>query len=265
MLLNISHTTTYHYDLPVVYALQRLRLTPQTNQVQTVHDWSVHYLGAVKEATFRDGFNNVCELIRHERNSHTISIVAEGKVTTHQGAGVFGEDRTLSPLWMYTRQTQLTEPGPQILDLAAAISGVSDRLAKLHLLMEKLSLRMRYEVGSTDVETPAEAALSAGHGVCQDLTHVFCAAARLCGIPARYISGYLMMDGLEHQAASHAWAEAHVEGLGWVGFDAANTMCPDEKYVRIAAGLDYGDAAPVSGIRLGSGSEKLEVAVKVEQ
>ncbi len=87
---------------------------------------------------------------------------------------------------------------------------------------------MRYEIGSTDVETVAEAALAAGHGVCQDLTHVFCAVARLSGIPARYVSGYLMMDGVEHQAASHAWAEAHVAGLGWVGFDAANNMSPDE-------------------------------------
>ena len=74
----------------------------------------------------------------------------------------------------------------------------------------------------------------------------------------------MMLDGPD-QAASHAWAEAHVDGLGWVGFDAANDICPDDKYVRVAVGLDYRDAAPISGIRRGSGGETLEVAVKVEQ
>ena len=265
MLLNISHTTTYRYDLPVPYALQRLRLTPQNSSSQTVHNWSVRFHGAVKEATFSDGFNNICELIRHERSAQEISITAEGAVTTHGNTGVFGEDKRLSPLWMYTRQTELTAPGGGISELAMSYGTVPDRLELLHSLMGMVASRMRYEIGTTDVETAAEAALLAGHGVCQDLTHVFCAAARLNGIPARYVSGYLMMDGVEHQAASHAWAEAHVGGLGWVGFDPANNMSPDERYVRIAAGLDYRDAAPISGIRLGSGREKLEVSVKVEQ
>lgn len=265
MFLKVSHTSTYHYDQPVSYALQRLRLTPQSCRTQTVHNWDVRFHGAVKEASFRDGFNNICELIRHERSALEISITAEGEVTTQETAGVYGEDRSPSPLWMYTRQTELTEPGIQIKGLCETVTGISDRLERLHALMGALASRMLYEIGSTDVETAAEAALAAGHGVCQDLTHVFCAAARLSGIPARYVSGYLMMDGVEHQAASHAWAEAHVAGLGWVGFDAANNMSPDEKYVRIATGLDYRDAAPISGIRLGDGREKLEVSVKVEQ
>jgi transglutaminase-like putative cysteine protease len=89
--------------------------------------------------------------------------------------------------------------------------------------------------------------------------------ARATGIPARYVSGYLMMPDIEIQAASHAWAEAHISGLGWIGFDAANNKCPDEHYVRVAVGLDYRDAAPVSGIRLGDGNEQLAVNLKVEQ
>jgi transglutaminase-like putative cysteine protease len=265
MLLNISHTSTYRYDQPVPYALQRLRLTPQTGRSQTVSSWAIHYQGAAKEANFADGFNNSCELIRHERSVLEISITAEGTVITHDTAGVYGEDPKPSPLWMYRRRTGLTAAGEGISTLAQTVAGVPDRLEQMHALMGAVASRMRYEIGSTDVETPAEAALLAGHGVCQDLTHVFCAAARLLDIPARYVSGYLMMDGVEHQAASHAWAEARVEGLGWVGFDPANNMSPDEKYVRIATGLDYRDAAPISGIRLGDGSEKLEVSVKVEQ
>ena len=265
MLLKISHTSTYHYDTPVPYALQRLRLTPQSGRAQEVHAWTVTCKGAHREVEYRDGYDNVAELIRHERNAVEISITAHGTVTTHDTHGVVGPDRTNTPLWVYSRQTELTNPGDNIRGLAKLVASTGPRLGLLHALMGEIGGRMIYETGSTNVETDGEAALTAGHGVCQDLTHVFVATARLLDIPARYVSGYLMMHEVENQAASHAWAEAHVDGLGWVGFDPANQMCPDTKYVRLAVGLDYRDAAPISGIRHGSGGETLEVAVKVEQ
>ncbi len=265
MLLKISHTSTYRYDTKVPYALQRLKLTPQSNSTQMVHDWTVTCTGAQREVTYRDGYDNMVELIRQERNSVEISITAEGTVTTANTNGVIGHDKTGTPLWVYGRQTGLTTPGETIRKLADSVAGISPRLSQLHELMTKIVAQMAYEGGQTDVETTGEAALAAGRGVCQDLTHVFVSAARLLDIPARYVSGYLMMLDGPDQAASHAWAEAYVEGLGWVGFDAANDICPDDKYVRVAVGLDYRDAAPISGIRRGSGGETLEVAVKVEQ
>ncbi len=265
MQLKISHTSTYHYDTPVPYALQRLKLTPPSGSTQQVHDWTVTCTGAHREVSYRDGYDNVAELIRHERNAVEISITAHGTVTTHDTNGVIGHDRTSTPLWVYSRQTALTLPGDNIRSLADSVASVKPRVALLHELMSGINEKMIYENGQTDVETTAETALTAGHGVCQDLTYVFVAAARLLDIPARYVSGYLMMLDGEDQAASHAWAEAYVDGLGWVGFDPANKICPDGKYVRVAVGLDYRDAAPISGIRHGSGSETLEVAVKVEQ
>ncbi len=265
MLLKISHTSTYHYDTPVPYALQRLKLTPQSCRTQQIHDWTVTCVGAHREVMYKDGFGNVTELIRHERNAVQISITAHGTVTTHDTNGVVGADPANTPLWVYGRQTALTAPGDNIRKLADSVRSVSPRLDLLHALMSGINAQMEYETGQTDVETTGEAALTAGHGVCQDLAHVFAAAARLLGIPARYVSGYLMMQESGEQAASHAWAEANVDGLGWIGFDPANKICPDEKYVRVAVGLDYRDAAPISGIRHGSGGETLEVAVKVEQ
>ena len=95
----------------------------------------------------------------------------------------------------------------------------------------------------------------------RDQAETFIAAARLLGFPARYVSGYLVLDGAAEKAASHAWAEAHVDGLGWVGFDAANNMCPDETYVRVATGRDHHDAMPVSGIRSGQSEERLAVSI----
>jgi len=100
--------------------------------------------------------------------------------------------------------------------------------------------------------------------VCQDHAHIFLAAARVLNIPARYVSGHLFRrDGAVAQQAGHAWVEAFVEGLGWVAFDPANGICTDDAYVRVAVGLDYGDASPTTGRRRGGGEECLDVEVRV--
>jgi transglutaminase-like putative cysteine protease len=102
--------------------------------------------------------------------------------------------------------------------------------------------------------------------VCQDLAHIFLATARRLGVPARYVSGHLVRaDGLCEQEAGHAWAVALVPGLGWVGFDPANGICPTDAYVRVAVGLDYLDAAPVRGARQGGGEETMDVRLNVHE
>jgi transglutaminase-like putative cysteine protease len=132
--------------------------------------------------------------------------------------------------------------------------------------MNRVRDRLDYRPGATDATTTATAALAQGYGVCQDHSHVFIAAARFLGIPARYVSGYLW-TGVDDRPydASHAWTEAHVPGLGWVGFDAANRICPTENYVRVAVGLDYDAAAPVRGLRRGPAEESLDVEVHVRR
>ena len=115
------------------------------------------------------------------------------------------------------------------------------------------------------MDTTAEEAVANGKGVCQDHAHIFIAAARAADIPARYVSGYLMMNDRVEQDATHAWAEAHIDGLGWVGFDIANGISPDPRYVRVATGRDYRDAAPVTGISFGQSKQLLTVNVEVEE
>ncbi|RYG10072.1 MAG: transglutaminase family protein, partial [Caulobacteraceae bacterium] len=103
-------------------------------------------------------------------------------------------------------------------------------------------------------------------GVCQDHAQIFIACARRLGIPARYISGHLhRSDGQELQDAAHAWAEAWVQGLGWVGFDVANGIAPTEHYVRVAAGLDALGATPFRGTAYGGGRGKMSVTLRVRQ
>jgi transglutaminase-like putative cysteine protease len=264
MRLKITHLTEYRYDAPLRYALQRLRLTPYSGGAQTVLSWSLAIEGAREEVRFVDQFANETVLVSAEGDPRMISVRASGEVETTDTAGVTGPHRGFAPHWLFLHRTALTEPGEGIAALAGSIGEGSD-LDRLHRLMAAVAEKVAYQSGTTDAATPAEEALARGSGVCQDHTHIFIAAARAMNFPARYISGYLYMEETNDQVAGHAWAEAHVEGLGWVGFDPANTMSPDERYVRLATGRDYRDARPVSGIRLGQAEEQLAVSVTVEQ
>jgi len=262
MRLKINHTTEYTYDDPVQYSLQRLRLTPKTQPGQIVRAWATTVHGARVEAGYIDHFGNHVDLVSTNAEQVTIRILAEGEVETEDRAGVFGPHQGFVPLWLFLRETPLTKPGKLIRDLAKASTGENE-LARMHALMGAIHETVAYRPGETGTDTTAEQALEKKQGVCQDHAHIFLAAARHLGIPARYVSGYLLMDAPE-QTASHAWAEVHLQGLGWVGFDAANKICPDARYVRLSTGLDYTDAAPVSGMVLGHSAETMSVAIKVE-
>ncbi|CDN92324.1 MULTISPECIES: transglutaminase family protein [Rhizobium/Agrobacterium group] len=264
MRLKITHTTEYVYDEPMPYALQRLRLTPQTGPCQTVEDWDVSVDGATVEVTYDDHFGNRVALVETEGPQRKVKVLASGLVITEDKAGVFGTHTGNAPLWLFMRETPLTKPGKLVREMAKTSNGDSE-LARLHDLMENIHRKVQYVPGSTDTETTAETALEAGKGVCQDHAHILISAARLIGLPARYVSGYLMMDEVAQQTATHAWAEVHLQGLGWVGFDAANNICPDDHYVRIASGLCYRDCAPISGMRIGPAGETLSVSVTVQE
>ena len=264
MHLKISHTTEYHYDEPVQYALQRLRLTPLTQVGQTVLGWETLVDGAAIEVNYDDHFGNRVHLVSIDGDRETIHITASGEVHTEDRAGVFGPHQSYVPLWLFARETPLTKAGKLIRELAKSAEG-DTALARMHALMETIHEAVTYKPGETHAETTAEDALESGQGVCQDHAHILIAAARSLDLPARYISGYLMMEGHPEQTASHAWAEVHLNGLGWVVFDAANKICPDDRYVRIASGLCYRDAAPISGLIHGEAKETLKVSVTVEQ
>lgn len=264
MLIKIRHSTTYTYDEPVRYGLQRLRVVPVAGPTQKVRSWKLDIEGAREEVRYSDQFGNDTRLLSVEGDRHTIVIVAEGEVETLDNTGIFGMQYGFAPLWLFRRDTDLTRPGDGVASLVKDLSGDSE-VEILHDLIHRIRDRVAYETGTTNVGTTAEDALAQGQGVCQDHSHIFIAAARTMGLPARYISGYLLMDDVEDQVATHAWAEVHVESLGWVGFDVSNGISPDERYVRLASGLDYRCAMPVSGIRTGQGSEELAVHISVQQ
>lgn len=266
MRLRVKHTTTYQFERDSKYGLQQLRLTPKSRPGQEVVDWSIVVDGGKIETTFRDQHVNTVSLISFDDDASEITVACEGDVETEDLAGIVGKQRGFMPLWIFGRSTELTRAGPNVRSLAKGMKDSHDPgLPLLHALSARILDQVAYETGQTTSETTADAAIEKGKGVCQDHAHIFIAAARSLDYPARYVSGYLMMDDRAHQDASHAWAEAHVDGIGWVGFDVSNGISPDARYVRVATGLDYREAAPVSGLRFGDGEETLRVNIEVQQ
>lgn len=266
MRLSIRHTTRYRFDSPVIHALQRLRLTPKETQGQEILEWEMDYGNAYPELTYEDQHHNTVTLISVEEGTQEVTVTCRGKVDTHDHAGVIGRHAGHLPLWSFLGQTDRTRPGPGLRKLAEELRASDEsRLDTLHRLSGAILDRVAYKTGTTDSRTTAEEAFAAQNGVCQDHAHIFIGISRAMGIPARYVSGYLMMNDRIEQEAGHAWAEAYVDELGWVGFDISNGISPDERYVRVATGRDYRDAAPVTGISFGNTSTVLEVDVAVEQ
>ena len=196
-------------------------------------------------------------------------MLVEGEVETQDTKGVVRGAIERFPPSLFLRETALTRLDPAIAEFAAiscAEAGDTDPLDVVHDLLARLHARDRLRHRSDPVATTAAEAFALKRGVCQDLTHVFIAAARSLGIPARYIGGHFHRgDGVTEQDAGHAWAEVFVSDLGWVAFDAANGICATDAHVRVAVGLDYLGAAPVRGSRQGGGSEVLDVTVRVNQ
>jgi len=263
MRILVDHRTTYRYERPANAVVQALRLSPRDHDSQHVRSWRVDadVDGTMHETA--DAFGNRIIIFYAEGSVTSLTLTVAGEVDVDDSAGVIRAAETL-PLPVYLRSTELTAADATIADLSREAKR-DEPLATLHALMAAIGERMTFEVATTDSATPAATSLAAGRGVCQDFAHIFCSAARLLDIPARYVSGHLARAGVEAQDASHAWAEAHVPDLGWVAFDPANGICATDAYLRVAIGLDYLDAAPVRGARRGGGIEQMAVEVRAEE
>ncbi len=264
MRLFIHHDTRYSFSRPQKRLVQLLRVTPASFLGQNVIDWRIDVDCDTRLKSGRDGYGNETTMLYVDGPIDRIHISVRGEVLTDDRAGmVDGAAEPLPPL-IFTRSTPLTAPTPEIRAFAAEIERASTNpLNCLHRLNSALNERIAFDTGAMDVARTAAAAFAAGQGVCQDHAHIFIAAARALGIPARYVSGHLFRPDEKTHAATHAWAEAWLDGYGWIGFDAVNDHCPDDGYVRVAVGLDYRDAAPLSGARIGGGDEWLRVGVRV--
>ena len=264
MRLFIHHRTDYRFTEPQARLVQMLRLTPTSHEGQVVMDWRIDVDCDARLKPCRDGFGNEVTMLYVDGPIEHIALTVEGEVLTEDRAGIVaGTPEPLPPL-VFTQTTALTRSSPAIAAFAHAI--VADKpLSRAHLLNEAVHKHLRFDRIDPAPDRDAATIFEEGHGIGQDFAHVFIAAAREIGFPARYISGHLYDAEADddHRNSTHGWAEAFIEGYGWIGFDAAHDICPHAAYVRVAVGLDYHDAAPISGARMGGGREQLEVDVRV--
>jgi transglutaminase-like putative cysteine protease len=268
MRLRIRHGTVYRYTSPAKGIIQTLRLTPRNHDGQYVVQWRIEVSEDSKLYMHEDAFGNITHTFTAEGSLTELGVHIEGEVVTQDTDGVVRGAVERFPPSLYLRETPLTHPSADIQAFAHDVKAGSanDVLKVLHNLLVRLHQEITFDTDPTHPSTTAAEAFAIKRGVCQDMTHIFISVARTLAIPARYAGGYFhRMDGLIEQEAGHAWVEAYVPNLGWVGFDAANGICATDAHVRVAVGLDYLGVTPIRGSRQGGGAEALSVKVRVDQ
>ncbi|WP_426314879.1 transglutaminase family protein [Methylobacterium fujisawaense] len=268
MRIRVVHETIYTYEQPARGLVQVLRLTPRDHDGQYVRTWRIDTTIDGRLTAREDGFGNVVHWFTPDEPADALTIRVTGEVDTDDTNGVVRGTVERLPDQFFLRDTDLCAASPELHAFAERVAAEGDGavLALLHRLMGAVRGAVIYEPGPASSAVPAAKAFAAGSGVCQDLAHVFLAAARHIGIPARYVAGYRARDdGQADVEAPHGWVEALVPDLGWVAFDPCYDVSPSDNYIRVATGLDYLGAAPIRGSRTGGGTETLDVKLRVEQ
>ncbi|HVG52719.1 MAG TPA: transglutaminase family protein [Xanthobacteraceae bacterium] len=267
MRIRVAHETSYNYATPAKGVIQTLRLTPRNHEGQQVIDWRIDISADCRLDQDVDAFGNITHTFTADGPLETITVAVDGTVDTEDTQGLVRAAVERFPPSLFLRETQLTHADEAVTALGADIRAAvgADNLKFLHTLLSRLHREMAFDPDPTHTATTAAQAYALKRGVCQDFTHIFVAAARSVGIPARYIGGYYCRTDVADQEAGHAWAEAYVSDLGWLAFDPTHGICPVESHIRVAAGLDYLGAAPVRGTRYGGADESLAVKIRIEQ
>jgi transglutaminase-like putative cysteine protease len=264
MRLEILHSTRYRYSGPIAETVMEVRLQPMDGNGQRCLDFSLELSHGVKPRHYVDGFGNRVHYFNLVRPHSGMSVVSRSTVETGLALGPEpGEElvhdflRFRSPvkevegIRELARRHTIADPNsPQEVERA------------LDELTLSISREFTYDRTVTNVYSSVDEVLSLRAGVCQDFAHLFIAAARSMGVPARYVSGYIHTAGDKAAAASHAWAEAWIPGRGWRGFDATHPVRTTPHHVRLAVGRDYTDAAPTRGVYVGSATGTMAISVK---
>lgn len=258
MILKVHHSTKYSYTESVKHSVQILRLTPLNHHRQKIISWDLYVPGHLSKNT--DWFGNTTHVLSLPEPRNEIEITAIGRVRVFS-ARPNPELGLLHPAY-YLRNTHLTEINDNMKVVANSVSlqpgsNLEDTLIALTELSKQILAKVAYVRGVTNSATTAIASFNQGSGVCQDHAHIFLSCARFLGVPARYVSGYLHTDDTSH-LSSHAWAEVWLQNA-WHSFDISNQCQAGEQHVELAYGLDYLDACPIRGSRIGGGQEQLMV------
>jgi len=265
MRLRITHTTTFRYDAPVSEAYMEMRLQPLNAGGQRRESFRMTTDPAGEVFGYVDRFGNE---VRHFDTiaPHDLLVVStRSEVLTPDALA--DSERELSPLdaYDYSQPTAYAPSTPEISDFARSCASNDDAMATTLAVMKAVHRALAYAPGVTNVRTTAPEALAQGRGVCQDFAHLMIASCRSLGLPARYVSGYVLAPQRGTATASHAWIDVFVAGQGWTSLDPTHDSPQTDHYVRVAVGRDYADVPPTRGIFKGSGEEAMTVDVRVEE
>ena len=247
MRLRIVHELVYRYEPPAKWAINSLRLTPHGHDGQFVVGWRIEVDQDCRLEGTTDPFGNLVHAFTIAGPLDSLTVTAVGEVETQDLAGLVRGTRERFQPTVFLRETPLTEAGSKIAAFArsAAEAAGPEPLARLHRLVAAVHESCELEEAEDE---SAMKTLATGRGTVRGITHAFIAAARHIGVPARYASGYLYDPAAEKTAAGEqGWAEAYVPEIGWIGFDPTANLCPTDRYVRLAVGLDALGAAPARG------------------
>jgi len=263
MRLFVSHRTEYSFSEPQSRLVQLLRLTPGNHAGQSVVSWTIEVDRDARLKRARDGYGNETTMLYVDGPVDRVAVSVSGEVLTDDQAGMIGA--TAEPLAPphFLQPTALTHADAAIRDFVAGLKLPTEPLAGAHILAEAVHEHLALDEPHEAGDHRAARIFAERKADPQGAAHLLIAAARAAGYPARYVAGHLYRPYEAEAHAAHGWAEFHVDGYGWIGFDPHEGRCPTESYVRVAVGLDHSQAAPISGARTGSGNESLLVDVHV--
>lgn len=285
---HVLHETHYEYAAPVALSQQLLHLTPRSLPYQAVLSHSIRVEPDPSEVSEReDYFGNAVVRLALQAPHHELFVRAESMVAVRtRSSRLRLED---SPPWEAAREAlqrvdapPLIEPSqflfesphvpfaPGLVEYATqSFAPGRPMLTAARELANRIHEDFEFDARSTTVSTPLQDVLSKRRGVCQDFAHFMVGCLRALGLPARYVSGYLLTNPPPGQPrlvgadASHAWVSVYCPRVGWVDFDPTNDLIPDIQHVTVAFGRDFSDVSPLRGVILGSGEHELNVRVTV--
>ncbi len=275
MYYTVRHLTRFRYSNPISQSIMELRLQPRTEGNQRCLNFQVSLIPQARTQSYFDYNGNCVHHFDIPGPHRQLNVVAQAQVEVRQTPPL---PEALTPVcWDELDQTEyeyllpshFVYPTPLLDDLRAElrIEQRDDPLTLLRDLNRQVYEAFDYDQESTTVDSPIDDALRLRKGVCQDFTHIMLGLVRSLGIPARYVSGYILpREGTRSTpGASHAWLEVKLPRLGWVSFDPTNNLVASDRHIRVAIGRDYQDVPPTRGVFKGTATTELTVSVRVAQ
>jgi transglutaminase-like putative cysteine protease len=261
--LQIEHHTEYHYENPVRYSIQELRLSPPATNGQTILNWRIQ--SPIKAKADHDAFGNTCHTFVLDSPYKTMSIAAKGEVKSTACHAYTDDTNAVSPYYLL-QATTLTQTSAEMRAHFESVIPKKRDLDSILILADAIRNTVRYQSGITHFATTAMQSFAMKTGVCQDHSHIMLSLCRFAGIPARYVSGYFFAQESPN-LASHAWVDVCIapEKGAWLSIDVTHACPTDDRHIRLAIGRDYYCAAPIKGIRSGGGHEELSARISIQQ